>query len=164
MTTFRALPPALAPYVEKEFWGLWRRESGQNGKLTKVPYQSRRPSEHASSKDPTTWSDFATAQQAYEAGHGDGIVFCLLGSGLTAFDLDDCRNATTGEQPADIYRDPVSPSPPVARHHNDPFVRHVETVGVHPVTGKYVDPTHPNAERRPRAMRYIRMCRCAPKD
>jgi len=97
MTTFRALPPALAPYVEKEFWGLWRRESGQNGKLTKVPYQSRRPSEHASSKNSTTWSDFATAQQAYEAGHGDGIVFCLLGSGLTAFDLDDCRNATTGE-------------------------------------------------------------------
>jgi primase-polymerase (primpol)-like protein len=97
MKTFRALPSALAPYAEKEFWGLWRRESGQNGKLTKVPYQARRPSEHASSKDSTTWSDFATAQQAYEAGHGDGIVFCLLGSGLTAFDLDDCRNATTGE-------------------------------------------------------------------
>jgi len=79
-------------------------------------------------------------------------------------DVRHGRNATTGEQPADIYRDPVSPSPPVARHHNEPFVRHVETVGVHPVTGKYVDPTHPNAERRPRAMRYIRMCRCAPKD
>ena len=35
--------------------------------------------------------------RAYEAGRGDGIVICLFGSNLIAFDLDDCRNATTGE-------------------------------------------------------------------
>src|SRR5262249_53644165 len=75
----------------------WRQGSGKNGRLTKVPYQARRPSEHASSKDPATWSDFPTALGAYEAGHGDGIVLCLLGSDLTALDLDHCRNATTGE-------------------------------------------------------------------
>jgi len=97
MKTFRGLPPALAPYAAQKRWALWRAEPGKNGKLTKVPYQACRPSEHASSKDPATWSDFDTARRAYEAGHGDGIVLCLFGSGLTAFDLDHCRNATTSE-------------------------------------------------------------------
>src|SRR5262245_33791756 len=97
MKTFRTLPTALAPYAPQERWGLWGRRTGKNGKPTKVPYQARHPSKLASSKDPATWSDFPTALQAYQAGQGDGVVLSLLDSYLTAFDLDDCRNATTGE-------------------------------------------------------------------
>src|SRR5262249_39506721 len=97
MKTFRGLPSALSPYAPQERWDLWRCGINKKGKPTKVPYQAHHPSRLASSKDPATWSDFPTALRAYEAGHGDGIVLCLLGSDLTAFDLDDCRNATTGE-------------------------------------------------------------------
>src|SRR5262249_8475819 len=97
MKTFHALPPPLWPYTQEERWDVWRQETKGKGKLTKVPYQARHPNKLASSKDPATWSDFATALRAYEDGQGDGVVLCLLGAGLTAFDLDDCRNVTTGE-------------------------------------------------------------------
>jgi len=97
MKTFRALPPALAPYAERKVWAVWRQRTGKNGKPTKVPYQAHYPRKLADSSDPATWSEFAPALRAYEAGQSDGIVFSILGSGLTAFDLDDCRNSTTGE-------------------------------------------------------------------
>ena len=76
MKTFHALPSALAPYTEKVFWDVWRQETNGEGKLTKVPYQARRPNKRASSKNSTTWSDFATALRAYEDGQGDGVVVC----------------------------------------------------------------------------------------
>jgi hypothetical protein len=58
------------------------------------------------------------------------------------------RNETTGEQPADLYRDPVNPDSPI-RHHNAEFRHHVETVGHVPNTGgQWADATHPNAEAK----------------
>jgi hypothetical protein len=96
MTTFRGLPPALIPYAKEPRWVLWRFEA-RKGKTTKPPYQAHAPRKHASSKAPATWADFATALQAYEAGQADGIGFCLFKSPIAAFDLDDCRNASTGD-------------------------------------------------------------------
>ena len=97
MGTFLGLPAALTPYAKKPWWVLWRFETGKNGKQTKVPYRARDPKRKASCSDPTTWVDFDTAFAVYHAGKADGVGFCLLNSGLVAFDLDDCRNTTTGE-------------------------------------------------------------------
>jgi hypothetical protein len=57
------------------------------------------------------------------------------------------RNETTGEQPAELYREPVNGDAPLT-HHNRPFKAHVETVGWHPHTHKFVRATHPNAEAK----------------
>jgi hypothetical protein len=95
MTTFHGLPPALTPYASEPRWVLWRRKVRRGG-ATKPPYQARHPNKLASSKDASTWAPFAIALAAYQAGNGDGIGFCLLGAPLTAFDLDDCRDRTTG--------------------------------------------------------------------
>src|SRR5262245_49414681 len=96
MTTFTGLPPALQPFATESWWCLWKHVV-RNGRPTKPPYQARHPSQFASSNDPTTWSNFDTALKAYRAGHGDGIGLCLLKSPIAAFDLDDCRNPTTGD-------------------------------------------------------------------
>jgi Virulence-associated protein E len=97
MGTFTSLPPALAPYAAQSRWVVWRLETTKKGRATKPPYQPRDPRKHASSRDPKTWTDFATALAVYTAGQADGVGLCLLGSDLAAFDLDDCRNASTGE-------------------------------------------------------------------
>jgi hypothetical protein len=96
MTTFRGLPPALQPYAAQARWVVWRFET-RKGKTTKPPRQARDPRKYAKSDDPATWADFDTALRAYRAGKGDGIGLCLLNSDLLAFDLDDCRNSSTGD-------------------------------------------------------------------
>ena len=95
MTTFRGLPPALAPYASEPRWVLWRHQV-RRGRPTKPPYQARHPNKLARSNDASTWAPFDVALAAYQAGNGDGIGLCLLGAPLVAFDLDDCRNSTTG--------------------------------------------------------------------
>jgi hypothetical protein len=96
VTTFLDLPAALTHYAQEPRWVLWRWEI-RKGKKTKPPYDARHPRKHASSNDPATWADFATALAAYKSGQGDGIGLCLLNSNLVAFDLDDCRDANTGQ-------------------------------------------------------------------
>ncbi len=88
------LPQVLAPLEAMPHWVIWRWEE-KNGKQTKVPYQAKRPHTKAKSTNPATWADFATANRA--AAHADGIGFCLLHSGMAAFDLDNCRDPGTGE-------------------------------------------------------------------
>jgi hypothetical protein len=61
--------------------------------FTKVPYQAARPSSKASSTDPSTWSDFETAWQAYAWGAADGIGF-VLGDGWFGVDVDECLTPT----------------------------------------------------------------------
>jgi primase-polymerase (primpol)-like protein len=63
------LPPALAPLVAMPHWVLWRWETKKDGKRTKVPYQAKRPGTKASSTDPRTWSDYATAVAAAGGWH-----------------------------------------------------------------------------------------------
>lgn len=89
-----ALPEALAPLVALPHWVIWRWEQDKKGNPTKVPYQPARPNKKASSTNPKTWSDCATAVAAAKA--ADGIGFCLLDSEYGAFDIDDCRNEVSG--------------------------------------------------------------------
>jgi Virulence-associated protein E-like domain len=96
MSTFMSLPAALKPYASEKRWVLWRWET-RKGKRTKPPRCAFDPNRYAKSNDPTTWSDFDTTLKAYESGKADGIGLCLLGSGLGAFDADDCRNSVTGD-------------------------------------------------------------------
>jgi hypothetical protein len=88
-----ALPDALRPLAEQSRWLLWQWEKDQRGKPTKVPYQPN--GKKASSTDPKTWSSFASVWAAREK--FDGVGFCLHDSSeFGAFDLDDCRDANTG--------------------------------------------------------------------
>src|SRR5262245_22331381 len=84
-------PTALAPLTALPRWVLWQKKTIK-GKPTKVPYQP--DGTKASSTDPTTWCDFKTAMGAVNG--YDGIGFVLTNSNIAAFDIDDCRNATTG--------------------------------------------------------------------
>lgn len=96
MTFFRGLPEALQSYRNEQRFVIWRRVKKADGTFTKPPYRPHAPEEMAEVNDPSTWSDFATALQAYESGVCDGIGICLSGSNLIAFDLDHARNPKTG--------------------------------------------------------------------
>jgi putative DNA primase/helicase len=64
-------------------WLCWRYEK-RGGKLTKVPYDGR-TGQKASSTDPSSWTDFASAVNASVRYDGAGVV---LGDGLAGVDLD----------------------------------------------------------------------------
>jgi putative DNA primase/helicase len=74
-------------------WVTWKYET-RDGKATKIPYN---PITHrrASSTDPSTWSDWATAIGASSM-HGYAGVGCMIASPYAAIDLDKCRDNTTG--------------------------------------------------------------------
>jgi hypothetical protein len=96
-----AVPDALKaiPHwlVWRYTWRADRKRKGAAGAWTKPP-SSARTGGHASSTDPTTWCDFATALAAYQQGGWDGIGFVPTPAlGLTFIDLDHCRHGTTGE-------------------------------------------------------------------
>ena len=90
---FSGLPVALEPLATKINWVLWKFEA-VNNKVTKVPYAP--DGLKAKTNDPTTWSSFAVVKAVFDSGGYNGIGFCLLNSGVAAFDLDDCRNSGTG--------------------------------------------------------------------
>ena len=94
-------PPALKPLTAKKRWVVWKwiEIKGADGETrwTKPPFRANAPSKHASSTDPSTWCDTDTAMVAYMDGKCDGIGFVLTDSNISAVDIDDCRNATTGE-------------------------------------------------------------------
>ena len=99
MGKFLGLPEALKPYAPKPIWMLWKRElkPGKN-KWTKVPYQAHKPKYKARCNDPRTWAPFDDTLSAFNAGQGDGVGFAVLGADdLGIFDLDDCRNAQSGD-------------------------------------------------------------------
>ena len=90
------LPSALSPLVEQPRWVVWKWTTGKNGKRTKPPFRADAPEKHASATDPATWSVAERAMQTYAAGQADGVGFALRGSGIGAFDIDGCRDTTTG--------------------------------------------------------------------
>jgi len=85
------IPSEVATSGRAVLWNLEQRD----GKLTKVPYVSRRPAERASVSDAATWSSFAEARAAVEDGKADGVGI-VLGGGLIGIDIDDCRDPETG--------------------------------------------------------------------
>jgi AAA domain len=90
------LPRALAPLIERPQWAVWRWTQKLDGKWQKPPYQTRDPRRHASSTDPSTWSDYSTALAAVRAGHADGITYVLTADDpFAAIDLDHCRDVDT---------------------------------------------------------------------
>jgi hypothetical protein len=90
------LPPALAPLIERPQWAVWRWTQLPNGKWQKPPFQARQPDRHASTTDPSTWSDYSTALATVQAGHADGISYILTGDDpFGAIDLDHCRCTVT---------------------------------------------------------------------
>jgi hypothetical protein len=96
MSTFKGLPDALKPLARRHFWGVWKLETTPGGKVTKVPYQPHNPNKKAKSNDVRTWGTFDCALKVYQSGKFDGLLFCLFKSGVGAFDIDNCRNKTTG--------------------------------------------------------------------
>ena len=69
-------------------WVVWQAME-RNGKLTKPPRQI--DGQAAKANDPSTWTTFEKAMEAYEAGEADGIGFMFApGGGLVGVDLDHC--------------------------------------------------------------------------
>ena len=90
------LSRALAPLIERPQWAIWRWTQLPNGNWQKPPFMAMHPDRHASTKDPSTWADYATAFAAVQAGHGDGISYILTEADPhAAIDLDNCRDTDT---------------------------------------------------------------------
>lgn len=69
--------------------------SEENQKWSKLPVQTS--GKAAASTRPETWTDFITAQKAYENGQFDGIGFVFTGDDdLVGVDVDDCRDPISG--------------------------------------------------------------------
>lgn len=91
------------PAILKSFpnWVTWKLELNGDGKETKVPYTPG-TERHASSTDPSTWTDFETAvRNAPVLSGSGGLGFVIHGeaaeAGIVGFDLDGCRNPETEE-------------------------------------------------------------------
>jgi primase-polymerase (primpol)-like protein len=91
------LPAALAPLLALPHWVCWRwgKTKAKNGeeKWTKVPFQPN--GWNAKNNDPTTWSSYEAVTAVVDK--FDGIGFCLLNGNIAAFDIDHCRDASTGD-------------------------------------------------------------------
>ena len=90
------LPQALTLLIERPQWAVWRWTRQTNDRWQKPPYQARDPQRHASTRDRSTWSDYATALATVQAGDADGISYVLTENDpLAAIDLDHCRDPDT---------------------------------------------------------------------
>jgi len=70
--------------------------SEDSQKWSKLPMQPN--GKPASVTNPTNWTDFLTAQKAYENGNFDGIGFIFTGDdNLIGIDIDDCRDPDSGQ-------------------------------------------------------------------
>src|SRR5262245_20824519 len=88
-------PVALRPLLVRPQWAIWRLEWTGN-RWTKPPFRACNPQRHASTTDPSTWTDYATAVAA-AAEHGDGVSYILTPEdNLAAADIDHVRNPATG--------------------------------------------------------------------
>jgi AAA domain len=90
------LPHALTPLIERPQWAVWRWTRQHNGHWQKPPFMAIQPERHASTKDPSTWTNYSTALAAVQAGHADGISYILTEADpFAAIDLDHCRDVST---------------------------------------------------------------------
>jgi len=74
---------------ERAQWVLWRYETNDKGKWTKVLYQTKHPERKASSTNPATWADYASTIALVTAEQGIGFVFGE-NDPYTGIDLDGC--------------------------------------------------------------------------
>ena len=93
---FNTIPMELKRIPRWVLWRLVEVGDGENKKWSKLPAQPN--GQPASSTDPATWTDFLTAQSAYE---NDPIKFSGVGfvfsdeDNLIGVDLDDCFDNLT---------------------------------------------------------------------
>jgi len=92
-TTANVLPFVPTELKVKPNWVRWKLEQA-NGRLTKVPYQLN--GNKASSTDPATWGTYEAVVKGAVIDETQGIGIMTDGS-FVGFDLDGCRNPTTGE-------------------------------------------------------------------
>ena len=71
------LPRALAPLVERPQWAVWRWTQRANGTWQKPPFMAARAAAPRQHQGSSTWSDYATALAAVQAGNADGITYVL---------------------------------------------------------------------------------------
>jgi putative DNA primase/helicase len=77
-------------------WVTWRALPNAQGELAKIPHIAG-SNQRASTTNPGTWVDFGTAlSRLTEQDAGLGFVFTKE-AGIVGVDLDDVRNAQTGE-------------------------------------------------------------------
>ena len=89
------LPRALARLIERPQWAVWRWTQKADA-WQKPPFMATQPDRHTSTNDPRTWSDYATALAAVQAGHANGISYILTENDpFAAIDLDHCRCTIT---------------------------------------------------------------------
>ena len=89
------LPRALTPLIERPQWAVWR-WTLQTGRWQKPPFMAMQPERHASTKNPDTWSNYATAVATVQAGRADGVSYILTKDDpFAAIDLDHCRHVNT---------------------------------------------------------------------
>ncbi len=90
---FKGIPGALTRLRQ---WVLWRWESGDDGRPTKVPYTP--DGRHAKSTDPATWSEFSAVVAAFRKGGFDGVGFVFTKNDpFVGIDLDKCRSPLSGK-------------------------------------------------------------------
>jgi AAA domain len=90
------MPRALAPLCERPQWAVWRWTQMENGRWQKPPFVATQPRRHASTKDPSTWSEYGTALSTVQAGKADGLSYILTEHDpFAAIDLDHCRHVGT---------------------------------------------------------------------
>jgi hypothetical protein len=88
-------PAALQPLLTRPQWAIWRL-TWENSHWSKPPFQARDPQRHASSADPSTWTDYSIAVTA-AAVHGDGVTYVLTPEDeLGALDIDHVRDPAIG--------------------------------------------------------------------
>jgi primase-polymerase (primpol)-like protein len=85
----------LKPLIERPQWAVWR-WTHVGDRWSKPPFMATQPDRHASTGEPDTWTDYATALATVQAGHADGITYILTKDDpFAAIDLDHCRDADT---------------------------------------------------------------------
>jgi hypothetical protein len=89
------LPRALAPLIERPQWAVWK-WTRQGDNWQKPPFIATQPERHASTKDSSTWVNYAAALAAVQARQADGISYILTEDDpFAAIDLDHCRHVDT---------------------------------------------------------------------
>ena len=93
---FNGIPVDLKMIPRFCLWKYTLVGEGENQKWSKLPVQPN--GKAAKSTDPATWTDFFTAQKAYENGNFSGIGFVFTGDdNLVGIDIDDCVDPATGK-------------------------------------------------------------------
>ena len=79
-------------------WVMWKYTEvgeGESKRMSKLPMQAS--GSPASSTNPKHWTDFFTAEKAYQTGKFSGVGFVFSNDdNLVGIDIDDCRDPETG--------------------------------------------------------------------